>query len=153
MFPLDFTLYMDDSWAALGTTKLTQTFELDWAFGEKFERTKPINAARDSDSYVEMAEQEHELTLTLANDAAAKGLISRIRTGGMKFIRIKAEGPTIESAIKYSFILDLACFITESAAADEMDSIYVREFTLMVGRDATSGKAIEAKVVNKRQSL
>lgn len=153
MFPLHFTLYMDDTWAGLGTTRLTQTFEMDFGFGEKFERTKPINAARDSDSYVEMSEQEHELTLTFALDATAKGLISKIRSGGMKFIRIKAEGATIESSIKYLFQLDLACFITESAAADESDSVYVREFTFLVGRDATSGNAIAAKVINTRQAL
>lgn len=153
MFPLHFSLYMDDSWAALGTTKLVQTFDMDFSFGEKFERTKPINRLRDSDSYVEMADQEHELTLAFAIDATEKALIAKIRAGGMKFIRIEAIGPIIEGAIPYSFQLDLATFIKEAAAADELDSIYVREFTFGVGRDAVSGNAVAATVVNTRTAL
>lgn len=153
MFPLHFSVYMDDSWAGLGTTKLLHAYDMDFGFGEKFERTRPINRLRDSDSYVEMAEQEHELTLAFAVDATAKGLIDKIRSGGMKFIRIESQGGNIEGSIPYLFRLDLAAFIKEAAPGDELDSIYTREFTFGVGRDTVSGNAIACRVTNSRTAL
>lgn len=152
-FPLHFNVYGDDTWAGLGTTQWKHVYDLDFGFGEKFERTRPINRSMDTDSYVEMADQEHELTLAFAVDATQKGLIDRIRAGGMKFIRIESQGPIIEGAIPYLFRLDLACFIQEAAPGDELDSIYTREFTFRVGRDTTSGNAIAARVTNTRTAL
>lgn len=153
MFPLQFSLFMDSSWATLGTTRLTQTYEMDLGFGEKWERTRPINALLNSDGYVEMADQEHTLSLNMAVDKTQRGLIDSLRAGDMKFIRILAEGNTIESTIKYAFQMDLACFIREAAPAQEYNNIYAREFTLILGRDATSGNCAKVEVTNTLTAL
>jgi hypothetical protein len=153
MFPLHFSLYLDNSWAALGTTKLTQTFEMGIAAGEHAARTRPINAAKDSDSYVETSDQEHEVTLNMAVDQQHKAVLAALKAGSQIFVRVEAVGPLIEGAINYRFRQDMCLFVTEAGEGTDYEEVYVREFTCQVGKDQVSGNAVAVRVVNTRQSL
>lgn len=148
MFPLHASVYLDNSWGSLGSTQLKHAYDMDLGFGEKYERTMPINRSRDSDSYVEIADQEHTLDLTLAVDYRQRKLLEDVRIGDFKFFRYEAIGPIIEGSIRYDLMLDLALLIDEVGEGEENNNIYVREFSFKVGRDATSGMAAAARVTN-----
>lgn len=148
MFPLHASVYLDNTWAGLGTTQLKHAYDMDLSIGEKYERTMPINRSRDSDSYVEIADQDHTLDLTLAVDYRQRKILEDVRVGEFKFFRYEAIGGIIEGAIRYDLLLDLALMIEEVGEGDENNNIYVREFSFKVGRDATSGMAAAAQVTN-----
>lgn len=148
MFPLHASVYLDNTWAGRGVTQLKHAYDMDLGFGEKYERTMPINRSRDSDSYVEIADQEHTLDLTLAVDYRQRKILEDVRVGDFKFFRYEAIGPIIEGSIRYDLLLDLALLIDEVGEGEENNNIYVREFSFKVGRDATSGMAAAAQVTN-----
>jgi hypothetical protein len=153
MFPLHFTLSMDTSWAALGTTKLTQTFELDYSLGDKWTRTKPINAAQDSDGYVENEKQKHAVQLTMACDSKERAVIAALRAGQTQFVRIEAVGPIIEGAIPYRYRQDFVAFITDVDKGQNLGSVYVRKVKFALGRDLSTGNAMACRVINTRTAL
>jgi hypothetical protein len=150
MFPLHGSVYFDNSWAALGTTQLKHAYDMDISIGEKYERTKPINRLRDSDSYVEIADQDHTVELSLAVDYRQRKILEDVRIGDMRFFRYEAVGPIIEGAIRYDWFMDMSLFIQEVGEGEEMNNVYVRPFTFRVGRDGVSGNAMAARITNTR---
>jgi hypothetical protein len=153
MFPLHFDIFMNDSWATLGQTQLLHAYNMDLGFGDKYERTKPINRSRLSDSYVEIADQEHTLELTLAVDWKQRRILKDVQRGDRKFVRLQATGPIIEASIPYLFRLDMSLFIDEVGESEDLNNIYARPFTFRIGRDATSGNAAAVRITNTRPAL
>lgn len=153
IFPGQMSLYLDTSWAALGGTLLTQTYEAGFSFGEKWVRTRPINASLSSDSYVEKSDQEITVDLTMAVDAQQDTMISALRAGSPIFLRFEAIGPTIEGALEYRHRFDCAAYVTDVGRSDDYNSINVRKLTARIGRDGTSGNAVAVNVRNTRTSL
>ena len=150
--PLSMSLFMGNSMAdlAVANNRLRHVYEMDFGLGERWERTRPINALLDSDYFVERMEQEHQLTLSFALDATQRGLVSKIRNGDLVYFRLESIGPIIEGAIPYSLRLDFATFIQEAAATAELNSLSAREWTMHLARNATANEAFVATVVNTR---
>jgi len=153
MFPLHWSIFMDNAWADLGETRLRHAYEMDMGFGDKYERTKPINRLRDSDNYVEIADQDHTVTLNLAVNRKQSRILKEVKEGQQKFVRLEAIGPEIESGFNYTYRQDLSLFIEELGAGEELNNIYAREFTFRLGRDNTSGFATKAFVRCTRTAL
>jgi hypothetical protein len=153
IFPLHTSVYMDDTWAALGTTKLLELYEYGLEFGERTMRTRPLNAARTSDNVIEKGDQEHTVTLNFGVDPVERGLLTTIRAGAKKFFRIEAVGPIIEGTIPYRHRADLCLLMTKAGKRSDRESVLSREWTGQISRDSTSGFASQVTVVNTLTGL
>jgi hypothetical protein len=144
-------IWADDSWATLGTTQLLAAYQGNLSLGDKFAPDAPINSSIVSyESLLEAESQDQTFELRVGVDAVAVSLINTFKSGALKMFRMKVEGPTIESTIKYSAQVDFAAFILsrgEISAAPNSPAVSI-PLTCALAKDPTSGKALELTLVN-----
>jgi len=153
VLPTQVSVYIDASGAALGTTKMLRVLRANLEFGDRFSPVWPIDAAQtDFPAHVEDLPTA-SLKLLMAADTQGMALLTTMRAGDKKFIRIKAEGALIVTAHPYLFQADV-CGVVESVSdfSDE-DGIYAIEWTFSVAYDSTWAKALEVQVKNALTAL
>ncbi|MGI8475153.1 MAG: hypothetical protein ACR2OO_02080 [Thermomicrobiales bacterium] len=149
--PRGYDIFADDTWAALGTTKLLAAYDLNLDMTPKFDMDAPINSSITSfESMVEKDDQAVNFDLTVGLDSAALGLMSTFAAGSLKFFRILVTGPIIETTIAYKFQLDFAAFILSRgkvAAASNSPAISV-PLSCTLAKDPTTSNALVMTLVN-----
>lgn len=138
-----FNIYMDNSWATLGTTQLLAAYEGGLTFGEKYTPDWTINRALTSFSEVLEAEStEYKGNLRVGFDGVALSLLNTFNAGDLKFIRIESIGPVIAGTIPSSLVVDFCVRITgigEYSAAPNSPAVSVPfDFTLAVDDTTTN---------------
>lgn len=148
MMGKQFDVYIDAAAANLGTTKLLRAFNVAPSLSGVFGPIWAINSANTSfGAHVDLAPTT-SCKLTVEADATGMGYLTQFRAGTTIFLRAKATGAVIDSAIPYSFAWDMALLI-KSVSTDEDEAgvttvSYETEFT----KDPTWGKATLITVVN-----
>lgn len=149
--PRGYDVYADDTWAALGTTKLLACYRMNVALGDKFQPDSPINSAIVSyESAMEAEDQSYAFDATFGFDAAAVGLINTFKNGVRKYFRLLVNGPIIEGAITYRLQVDFAAFITsigEIGTAPNSPAVTI-PMTLELARDPITAKACDLTLIN-----
>ncbi len=148
VFPLHGSIFMDNSMAAVGTTRLLQVYDMGIDIGERVARTRPINALRTSDGIVETSDQEHTVSLQFGVDPVERANFDAIRAGTFKFVRVQFEGNTIEAAIKYLLRFDMCLAFRGVSAKEDSDSVLTRTWDTRIMRDPTSGVAMRIRLIN-----
>lgn len=140
----DFTFYVDDSWAALGTTEKALAVEfatLDLSFGLAPDHTAD---GRDDLDFTSLRTSRllGALSLTVEHNAAAAAEVAAWRAGTRRFIRMRATSGS------KSLTFDFTGFYTATPhMSRDRDAEFV---TLVVGvdHDATSTNYVDVAVVN-----
>lgn len=149
-------VYSDNTWAALGTTKLLAAYEGTVTAGDKYTPDWVINSALPSFSEMLEAEStDYTANFTLGFDATAEAVISDYKAGTLKFLRFQSKGPIIEAATQHEITIDLCIRITspgEIGTAPNSPSV-ILPFNGQLTVDPVSGFASKARVVNKVVSL
>jgi len=153
MFPLQASIFLDTSWATLGTTRLLDIYEMAFDVAERTVRTRPINALLTSDSVVETTGQEHTLALTFAVDAVERARFAKIRVGTKEFSRVEFVGDVVSGANNYRARFDTALLWKEAGKGSDSDSVHTREWTGQIAKDSVSGNAAAIRLVNDRATL
>lgn len=153
IIPTQVSVYLDSSFAALGTTKLTRLISGDFSLGGRYGPVWVLDAANPS--FVNHVETEPDLTatLTLQADSQGMGLLDRLRDGETRFLRIEAIGGVIASTTKYRFTLDLAVKISDTGGFSDSDGVYAIEFTALGVHDPLWDKAFQITLVNTQATL
>lgn len=151
--PTEVSVYLDDTYAGLGTTKLLRDFAVEWSLGGRENPIFPLNAALSSYAGIVEAKPTTEVKLTMGNDAAGRALLATMRTGAFKYMRMEAVGPLIEGSINYLFRLDVALKITAAPGRGDLDGLSTLEWTGRPMYDATSGLSYRATLINTLTSL
>lgn len=155
IIPTQVSVYMDDTAANLGNTKLTRAISADFNLGSRYAGVWVLDAANPQ--YVNHIETEPDLTcsMTLQADATGMGLLNTMRTGDTKFIRIEAVGPadSIEAGQEYTFTLDLAAKVADTNGFSDEDGVYAVEFSFVGVHDNTWDQAYEVNMVNTLTAL
>lgn len=148
--PKQFDIWADDTWAGLGGTQLLAAYEGGIDLGDKFAMDSPINSANASyESVIEADGQSYDGTLRVGFDTTATGLITTWGNAALKFLRIKALGPIIEGAIRYSFQLDLAAQIRNPGNIERFgNGVMTLPFDFSIVPDPTSSNALVLTLVN-----
>jgi len=155
--PTELTFYMDDTWAGLGTTKLTRalsgSFKLDSRYGPLW----VVDASKPS--YVATVETEPGLEATLLQVMDAQGMenLVHLRKGETRYFRMEAVGPRIYDGASTDYFhkltIDLAAQVSDVAEPSDEDGVYAIEWTLGGVTDSTSGKAFHIEVVTTTAAL
>jgi len=153
LFPGYFDVYLDDTWANLGDTKLLYCYDFSLETAERIARTRPINSTKSSDGFVETEDQTTTVTMTLGIDATQEAIVDSIRAGEKMFVRLDAIGADIDANGPYMVRHDMCILGTEVGAFESSDNVHVLQVTGRLARDETSGLALEATVDNTISAL
>lgn len=153
LFPGFFDVYMDPTWAGLGTTKLLYCYDFELETPERIARTRPINSTKSSDGLVETEDQEFTVQMTMGVDATMESMLTNLRAGTKIFVRLDAIGATISSTYKYMVRHDMCILLSEVGDFQSSDNVLVVPITGVLSRDTTSGFALQAKVRNTLAAL
>jgi hypothetical protein len=154
MFPGHFDIFMDPSWATLGTTKLLYCYDFEIETPERIARTRPINSTKSSDGLVETEDQELTVTLTMGVDETMEEMVDSLRAGDKLFFRLDANGGVIgASNDNYLARHDMCIILNETEDFQAQDGVLVVPISGVLARDNVSGLALEAKFRNSLAAL
>lgn len=150
-------VYIDSTWAALGTTQYGGAYNAKLEFGEKYDEDMPINSSIVSyEQPIEKAEQDDTFELTLRLGATALAQFNNLQVGTKQFFRLKlssANGPNpyyIESTIPYLCQFDFCAEIVSRGTIDTApnSSAVVVPLSLVLTKDPTTGNYAACRLTN-----
>lgn len=153
ILPTVLDVYIDDSSASLGTTKLTRAFSGELSIGGRFAPVWTINSAIDGFAAHAETKPTAQFKLLVEADAAGMGTLLAMRSGSRRYIRLKAEGPVIEETHNYLFQIDVCGIVTDVGPFADEDGVYAIEWTFDAAYDSAWGKVIEAILINELAGL
>jgi hypothetical protein len=158
VLPTHLNIYSNDTFGAIGTTKLTRDFEAVCEIGGVVGQVWPINSANASFvSDVELVPSA-TISLTCSADTAGMAFLIAARAGATKYVRLEAKSTVLAGAATafYSLTVDMACKVTEFPGFDDEDGLKVVKVGLAPVLDSTfsaPGAWCRITAVNKTASL
>lgn len=154
MIPNQFGFYIDDTAAGLGTTGITDTFEVSWSYGPKFNQFRSLDSSEPSFTGIYEVATPSTMTVRFPRNATSSAFLAAMRAGSTRFLRLEATGATdaIESGETYMFTLDFAGQIMQPALGDQ-DGLETISYTFTNVNDPTWGQSMEVVVENDLAAL
>jgi hypothetical protein len=153
--PREVDLYIDPTFGALGTTKVTDALNVDYGITDKQGMKWVLNTSFAS--YSESIETRPTQTYTFITEhnAQSRALFAGISTGNpLQYMRMKSTGPIIEAAIAYLFQFDIPVKIKASEQVDADGQVWGYKYDLTPRYDATFGNKLwEIQVINTISAL
>jgi hypothetical protein len=158
VLPTHLNVYSNDTFGAIGTTKLTRDFNAEVAIGGVVGQVWPINSANASyASDVELA-PSMSVKLRCSADAQGETFLTAARAGATKYVRLEALSTVLAGAATafYKLWIDMACKVNEYPGFDDEDGLKVVDVGLTPVLDSTfsaPGAWCRITAVNKVASL
>lgn len=153
VMPTQVTVKLADTWAGLGAASiLTRALNASWSLADRWGEVWALDGQTYWTASVE-TEPNVELKLKVEADATGMGLLTNMRAGSTKFMRIKATGALISGADYYDLQIDTACKVKDVAPFEDAEGVFAIEWTLGGFYDATAGKTSEIIVINTLTGL
>lgn len=149
ILPTQVNVYLADTYVGLPGTALTRVISAGWSFKDKYGPLFALASAGGT-GFSAVVEKEPTLTgkLKVQADAAGMGLVTQMRAGSTKFMRIEAVGELIASTYYYTLRIDLAGKVSEPSEFSDEDGVYAIEWNLEGVHDATWGFATQLLLTN-----
>lgn len=149
------SVYLADTMAGLdAASALTRALAVEYSMGDRFAALWPLRAA--DTNWVAHVETPPKCTMKLVAEADAAGmaLLTQMRAGSSKYIRVQSVGATIESGKTYLLQVD-AClkFAEDPDEFRDEDGVYAIGWNGEVCYDSTAGYAVQWKVRNTTAAL
>lgn len=138
-------VWIDPTWATIGTTKMLACYQFNPQLGDKFDMDSPINSSIVSyEKLVEKEDQSSTLDLQLAVDAAGRANVARYDVGDPIAVRYKNVGPVIEDAIPFSIQWDIFAYMTSvgEVTGAPNSSIAVLPLSAEIGKSGTNSVTV-----------
>lgn len=150
-----YNVFLDTTWAGLGTTKLLELYNTEIDFGDKLTPNWVVNSAVPSFAdLMESTDIEHTQSLRVGFDATAESLIADSLNGGMRFVRVECIGPAINATDFYRLRVDTAVRLNPTDVGENDDSpAVVVNFDGRLQVDPTSGNVARVSLINTLPSL
>jgi hypothetical protein len=154
ILPKHFSVCIDTTGAALGTTKMLRLFESELKIGNRYGAVWPLNSALASYAATVETKSDWTLRLLLEADAAGMALLTTMRAGSTAFVRTEAVGDVIgagPATCKYT--QDTAIKFESIDKLDDTNGIYTLEITGRLVYDAVWAKFLQIAVINSTAAL
>jgi hypothetical protein len=158
ILPTHLNVYSNDTFAAIGTTKLTRDFQAVCEIGNVVGQVWPINSANAS--FVADVDLVPTATISLTCSADAQGMafLTAARAGATKYIRLEALSTVLAGAATafYKLWIDMACKVTEFPGFSDEEGLKVVQVGMAPVTDSTfsaPGAWCRITAVNKVASL
>ncbi len=148
ILPAGCSVYLADTQVGLAAAvALATPFSGSWGLTGKAKPLWVLNAA--STSWKEHVEAAPDLKseLLLQADDEGMALLSQLRSGATKWLRLKWVGQEIEAGQNYSLQIDMACKISGIKDFSDQDGVYAIGWEATGAYDATWQKPFEITVV------
>lgn len=154
VMPTQVGVKMADTAAGLtAASYLTRFLSCEWSLTDRFVPLWTLNQSTSFDVTLE-GEPSTELTMLMEADSVGMGLLTTMRAGSTKFVRIAAIGPVIGAGpATYELEIDTAVKITDVSPIHAEDEIIAVEWTGEFVHDATWTKAFSVRIVNALTAL
>lgn len=149
--PNDVTIYVDDTFAGLGTTPMERLFAARFGIGGKYGPVWVINAANPSWVTAVELPADATLGLTFAADAVGMDFLDVFEEGATRYVRIEAVGAEIETDQDYLFRADFAAK-AEQVSFDDQDGVVGAAWVLRLV-EAPSLVGLKVLLRNERAAL
>jgi len=155
ILPTEVAVYLDTTSGGIGSTKLTRCLGVEFNVSDRFGQVWPLDSAVSG--FAAHMETVPQATLALLVEADSSGMapLTAMRAGDKRYIRVKAEGPTIEETYKWTFQIDLCGVVSEVSDFSDEDGVYAIQWTFQAAYDSgwDSGKAFQVEVINTLSDL
>jgi hypothetical protein len=152
----NYDVYIDDTWAALGTTKYLSAYDVSAGVGATWGMDSPINSEIISfESLMENLDTDYSGEMSVGLKPANAVLFDSFTNDTQKFVRIAADGPVIAGTTRYRIQLDFSIIVTARGAVGDApnSSTKILPFSYEFSPDNISGNLIELTIVNTVPSL
>lgn len=153
VLPAQVSVYLDNTAAGLGTTKLTRALSGEFSISDRFGPLWVVDRAQPS--FANTIETEPDVSFTLKQMADAQGManLQRMRQGQTAFFRFEAVGPVMFGSTNFKFVWDIAGQVADVNDFEDEDGVFAVEWTFGAVHDATWGKAMHVEVTNFATAL
>lgn len=156
ILPTHISVYADDVFANIGTTKLLRDFEVTWRSTGRFGQVWPLDASKASfAAHVEL-EPTVQLELTAEYDSQGAQFFTQARAGAVKYFRIDCVSTVLAGAatVFYALRIDFAGKVSDVPGFGDNDGVRVVDgWVFDAVDDATAGYAHKVIATNKTASL
>lgn len=148
-------VYLDNTWAGLGTTKLTSDFSAEWGVTGMYAPLWVLNSALGAYKEAIPGRPDTTMSLELGHDTVSGALVADMRAGTKKFARIKAAkgANSIESGQAYELRIDSCMSINSAPSAGDVDGASTLPFGGRLVYDATGAAWTRIFLRNSLASL
>ncbi len=139
ILPTHLNVYLNTTFASIGTTKLTRDFNAVWRCNDVVGQVWPINSANPSFvSDVEIVPTV-QMELTAEADTAGMALLTNVRAGSTVYVRLEAISTVLAGSATafYKVWFDLAAKVSSMGGFDDSDGVKVVNWTLDAVSDST----------------
>jgi hypothetical protein len=145
-------LYLDTTFAGLGTTKVTDALSAAFQVTNKQALKWVLNTAETS--FKDTVETAPTLTFSweTEHNAQSRAFYDLISTNPTRYLRLKVTGPIIEGAITYKFQLDVGCQVNATEQTD-VDGTWGYRYDCIPIYTSTFPGAWAIQVTNKITAL
>lgn len=153
-------IFVDDTFAAIGDTKVTQAYAGDFRIGDKVQPFWALNT--DYDSFQSTVRLAPDVTCSFStpHNAQSRALYNAVRSNPWKFVRLLATGNEIDTGVNNETIrADVACKFGNPEKQEDANGVfgYKFNFNSLHNADFTSehatGAAYEIEVINSLTAL
>lgn len=157
-----FSVFLDSTSGALGTTKLGRLFSGQYDIANRFGPVWVVDQSLASWAAVVETVPTQNFKIIVEADAVGMGLLPHIRVNDTMFLRILATGPSIYNAgapytapndLRYTYQQDMAVQVRKADPFNDQTGVFAIGFDLTAVHDATWGKASHIEVVNKMTAM
>ncbi len=153
VMPTQVSVKLADTWAGLaGASALTRVISTQWSMADRFGPVWALDGTTYPAATVE-TEPKVEVKLKMQADAAGMGLLTNMRAGTTKYMRIEATGALISGADYHKLTIDTACKVMDVSPFEDSDGVFAIEWTMNGFYDATATKTSEITVINSLTAL
>jgi hypothetical protein len=150
IIPKEISVYLDDTYGAIGSTKLTRALMLNQVISNRQGPIWVLDAAEPS--YVGTVELAPAVTydLTVEANTDGMGILDHAREGDTLYMKTTATSPTDvpTSATAYSYEAKSACKVSAVNKFEDKDGVYAIQYTLDVVYDSENDLSLEMELVN-----
>ena len=150
-----YDVFIDDTWAALGTTKV-RPYEGNLTIGDKRAPSSPIDSSVQSfATLLENEDIDFSGSIRPGFNPEALSLQTAYKSGASKFIRFANTGPEIETGVNYEIEIDVSVKVQSPGeiGAAPNSPVVTLPFNYLIMPDDVSGNTMTVRLVNTVPTL
>lgn len=162
IFPNHLDVYLDNTSAGLGTTKLLRDFNAVFRCTDRWGKVRPINSTQSSFTAHVNTEPTVEMEIRVAADSPGMAILADARaTNAIRYLRMAAVAPSsygFAGAVSapYQLLIDMAGKVSSvNNFGDDEDGVKVVNYTFTAVGDAAwgTGRYLRIQAQNKVTAL
>lgn len=153
-------IFVDDTFAAIGDTKVAQAYAGDFRIGDKVQPFWALNTDYDSFQSTVRIAADVTCSFSTPHNAQSRALYNAVRTNPWKWVRLLATGNEIDAGVNNETIrVDVAAKFGNPEKQEDANGVfgYKFNFNSLHNADFTSehpsGAAYEIEVINSLTAL